>query len=78
MAKRGVQMVCSYMPETIAEKCEQFVDEYGDEIVELIINTELDPKVFCTELALCSPTQGRFIDRISPRYCIYFWLILVH
>ncbi len=33
MAERAVQMFCSYLPESLAEKCEKFVDDYGDEII---------------------------------------------
>ncbi len=34
MAERAIQMFCSYLPESVAEKCEQFVDDYGDQLVK--------------------------------------------
>jgi saposin len=53
MGKRAIQMACSYMPESVAEQCEDFVEEYGDEIIKLVIEAELDPKEVCTALTLC-------------------------
>ena len=45
--------VCAYMPSTVAERCEEFVDEYGDELIRIIVETELDPKQFCAEMGAC-------------------------
>ncbi len=55
MVERAVQMVCSYMPAKVAEPCEQFVDKYGDEIVKLIVDAEMNPKAVCSALTLCFP-----------------------
>lgn len=61
MVERGIQMICSYMPETIADKCEDFVDQYGDQIIHLIAELELDPRQVCAEIQLCEQQQ-----QISP------------
>lgn len=37
MAERAIQMFCSYLPESVAEKCEQFVDDYGDQLVKWVV-----------------------------------------
>ena len=34
----------SIIPGTIAEKCEEMVDEYGDRIVHAIVRGQLDPQ----------------------------------
>ena len=47
-------MLCAYMPESIADKCEDYVQEYGDEIIRLIMEMEMDPDEICAELGLCS------------------------
>ena len=47
-------MICSYMPESIAEPCEEFVQTYGDEIITQIIQMEMDPDQVCSQLGLCS------------------------
>ena len=51
-------MVCSYMPESIADKCEDYVQEYGDEIIKLIVSMEMDPDQVCAALGLCSTLKA--------------------
>ena len=58
MTKRAVQMICSYMPQSIAEKCEDFVDEYGDQLIHLIVEEELQPKDFCTQMNACKQEKA--------------------
>merc|ERR1712038_1336552 len=54
MVERSVLMICSYMPESIADKCEDYVQTYGDEIITQIIQMEMDPDQVCSQLGLCS------------------------
>merc|ERR1712029_1152956 len=54
MAEHAIEMLCSYMPETIADKCIDFVQEYGDEIVDLIIKAEMNPDQVCAAITLCT------------------------
>ena len=55
MVERAVEMVCAYMPDSVADRCEDFVAEYGDEIIRLIVEMELSPREVCTALTLCHP-----------------------
>ena len=55
-------MICSYMPETIAEKCEDYVQEYGDEIIKLIVDMEMDPDMICSALGLCTTSQSKLLS----------------
>ena len=50
-------MICAYMPESIAEPCEEYVQEYGDEIIKAIVEMEMDPDQVCAQLGLCSTTS---------------------
>ena len=50
-------MLCAYMPDSIADKCEDYVQQYGDEIIRLIMEMEMDPDEICAELGLCSTMQ---------------------
>ena len=50
-------MLCAYMPDSIADKCEDYVQQYGDEIIRLIMEMEMDPDEICAELGLCSTIQ---------------------
>jgi hypothetical protein len=53
MVQRGVEMICSYMPSSIGDKCIEFVQEYGGEIIDLITKAEMNPDQICSALALC-------------------------
>lgn len=50
--KDTVEHVCTYLPKTLEMECQDFVDEYGDTIVQYLVQ-EFDPKTICTELKLC-------------------------
>ncbi len=54
MAEHAILMLCSYMPEMVEDKCIDFVQEYGDEIIDLIIKAEMNPDQVCAALTLCS------------------------
>jgi len=54
MVERAVEMVCAYMPESVADRCEDFVADYGDEIIRLIVEMELGPREVCAALTLCA------------------------
>jgi len=58
MVERAVLMVCSYMPSSVADKCEDYVYKYGDEIIKMIVEMEMDPDEVCSELGLCSTIQS--------------------
>ena len=47
-------MICAYMPESIAEPCEEYVQQYGDEIIKDIVEMEMDPDQVCAQIGLCS------------------------
>ena len=53
MAEHAVEMLCSYMPSTIGDKCIDFVQEYGDQIIEIILEEEFDPEQICKIMTLC-------------------------
>ena len=63
MAEHAVEMLCSYMPSSIGDKCIEYVQEYGDQIIEIIIKTQLSPDQVCGAMTLCdvsSTTWGNF------------------
>ena len=45
-----VQFMCSYLPGTIADKCEEFVDEYGQKVIDAIVHEELKPTEVCSQV----------------------------
>jgi len=48
--ERIVQFMCSYLPGTIADRCEEFVDEYGQKVIDAIVHDELKPTAVCSQL----------------------------
>jgi saposin len=52
--ERTVQFLCSYLPGSIADACELFVDNNGQKIIEALVQEQLSPKEVCTaQLNLC-------------------------
>merc|ERR1712059_154768 len=53
--EREIQFVCSFLPSSIGDKCEELVDKYGEQLVDAIVKEDLDPKKVCSEvLPACS------------------------
>ena len=61
MVEREVQFVCSYLPGTIADKCEEMVDKYGEKLIEALIKEQMDPKkvrISTHRVDLCAGVHG--------------------
>merc|ERR1739848_211251 len=52
----AVEQVCNLLPASYAAKCDALVEQYGNEIIELLIHAA-DPSTVCTLIGLCSSTQ---------------------
>jgi len=53
---KGLEKVCSYLPKTISQECNAFVDQYGPMVVKLLVN-DLAPGVVCKFIGLCSAKE---------------------
>ena len=42
--EREVQFVCSYLPGSIGDRCEELVDKYGEKLIDALVKEEMDPK----------------------------------
>ncbi|KZS14611.1 Uncharacterized protein APZ42_019947 [Daphnia magna] len=51
---RAIQFLCAHLPATVADMCIDFVEQYGDELFDLL-SSEIAPKVVCTQMGLCLP-----------------------
>lgn len=40
--ENAVERVCSLMPHTLSEECQDYVEAYGDQVIELLAQ-EIDP-----------------------------------
>ena len=45
-----VKFMCSYLPGTIADKCKEFVDEYGQKVIDAIVHEEVKPTEVCSQV----------------------------
>ena len=72
--------MCSYLPGTIADKCEEFVDEYGQKVIDAIVHEELKPTEVCSQVF---PDCGEArsvecvwgVEMCSERYFVVIWLL---
>lgn len=49
--KRTVKNICKHMPKTVAQSCENFVEQYADDIISLV--SSVPPKEICQNLQFC-------------------------
>jgi uncharacterized protein YutE (UPF0331/DUF86 family) len=55
-----LQTICSKLPSTISKECSDFVSQYADLVIDLLIN-EVDPKNVCTALKVCSNIRNALL-----------------
>ncbi|XP_010587509.2 prosaposin [Loxodonta africana] len=53
---RALEKVCSKLPTSMSEECQEVVDTYGSSILSILLQ-EVSPELVCSMLHLCS-TQG--------------------
>jgi len=71
--ERVVLFLCSYLPGTIADQCETFVNDNAKKIIDGIVHKDLDPQEVCTiELNMCDG-QLQQQQQIMPkkRACVF-------
>ncbi|XP_044760968.1 prosaposin isoform X2 [Coccinella septempunctata] len=54
--KEALGRLCSKLPKELASECQQFVDTYTDELVEMLI-ADLNPQEVCVYLKLCTDNK---------------------
>lgn len=48
-----VDFVCAHLPKTLMTDCISFVELYGEAIIDILVDQEMDPKLVCQTLQLC-------------------------
>merc|ERR1719309_526931 len=46
--------ICALLPEPLNLECQAMIQEYTDDIIELIVNQFLSPSQVCSKLGLCT------------------------
>jgi len=52
--KNALESVCNMLPATIRDECNELVNQYEEQILDLLINELKNPKEICTLLSLCT------------------------
>jgi saposin len=60
----ALKKVCSYLPATVRDSCDSFVDQYAKAIIEMLVQ-ELDPSVICTTLGLCTSSKRVVLTKVE-------------
>ena len=50
--------MCGHLPDTVADMCIDFVEQYGDEIFDMLVK-EMAPKEVCSEIGLCAAVHNK-------------------
>ncbi len=67
--RQGLENLCSYMPKNIRPECTDLVDEYTDQIIDLITNG-LSPKEVCDALGLCNAAASPNVE-VAVRRAVF-------
>ncbi|KAG7155148.1 Prosaposin-like 2 [Homarus americanus] len=75
--EEAVEKLCDMMPRTIAEECDDYVEAYGDQVIELLAQ-EIDPSQICPMLHLCpavtetqvASSQGEDVSCVMCEYAM--------
>lgn len=51
-----MESVCTYLPKTVQGKCQNFVETYGEQIIQYLSH-EIDPSDICQRIGLCQPER---------------------
>ncbi|XP_070518678.1 prosaposin [Cardiocondyla obscurior] len=62
--EKAVHGVCNHLPKTVSTECNNFVDQYADNLIS-ILSQDVTPKEACTVLGLCKVSVVQVQDSIS-------------
>lgn len=62
--KRALERACNKVPKKIQAKCNQYIEQHGDQIIELIME-EMSPKEICRDLELCVALEESELDDLE-------------
>ena len=66
--RKELDKLCTELPRSLARECRDFVDEYEEELVDMLI-ADFTPKEICTYLKLCDPDVKTTVTTPVPDIC---------
>ncbi|KAI8797151.1 proactivator polypeptide, partial [Biomphalaria glabrata] len=61
-----LEEACAILPSSVIQECNNFIEEYGPMIIQLLIK-ELDPSQVCTAIGLCAGNKVSLKSKSTPR-----------
>ncbi|XP_065668837.1 uncharacterized protein LOC100208544 isoform X6 [Hydra vulgaris] len=61
--KQALEQVCGFLPASLKSECDQLVDAYSDQIVDLIVIELSDPNAICKQIGLCTSKINKVIKQ---------------
>ncbi|XP_011300553.1 proactivator polypeptide [Fopius arisanus] len=62
--EKVVHGICNYLPKTVSQQCNTFVNQYADLVIDLLAQ-EVSPKEICTAMGLCQAALKKMMDSIA-------------
>ena len=60
--------LCEYMPSSISDKCEEYVDAYAEAVIQLILQ-DFTPQQICAEIGLCN-SVSEVVMTVKDTKCV--------
>lgn len=54
--KQALDKLCSYLPSTLVDECDDFVNTYSNQLVDMLI-ADMNPQEVCVYLKLCTDKE---------------------
>ncbi|KAG7480825.1 hypothetical protein MATL_G00060400 [Megalops atlanticus] len=63
-----LDQVCSVLPESVKEQCEDFINKYGKEVIDFLLSSAA-PHTICVMLHLCLVRELPLVETPAPNDC---------
>ena len=66
--RNALDTLCEYMPSSISNQCEQYVDAYAEAVIQLILQ-DFTPQQICAEIGLCN-SVSEVVMTVQDTKCV--------
>ncbi|XP_071987179.1 prosaposin [Engystomops pustulosus] len=70
--KKALEVVCSYLPESMSAECRAIVTNYEELLIQLLLQA-LDPTFVCEKMSLCSAAQKPLLGSEKCMWGPSYW-----
>ncbi|XP_065668839.1 uncharacterized protein LOC100208544 isoform X8 [Hydra vulgaris] len=65
--KQALEQVCGFLPASLKSECDQLVDAYSDQIVDLVVAELSDPNAICKQIGLCTSKINKVMTKTEKQ-----------